>query len=63
MRIIEGSGALHPKVAHQVLHASKKHEEALEMLNAAVCIDEKNPLAKFRRASVLIVVGRLQVAL
>lgn len=37
-----------------VLHASKRHEEALEMLKQADLLEPQNPLAKFHKANIYV---------
>ena len=47
----------------QVQHALNKSELALQTLARAVAVDERNPLCKFHRASVLFASERHQEAL
>ena len=45
----------------QSLHARKRHTEALEELDAALSLDESNPLARYQRALVLCALDRHDV--
>jgi tetratricopeptide (TPR) repeat protein len=46
-----------------VLRASKRYEEAEIMLSHAIKIDPTNALARYKKAVVLINLGKLQVCL
>lgn len=44
-----------------VLRASKRYEEAEIMLKQAIHIDPSNALAKYKKAAVLVNLGKLEV--
>ena len=46
-----------------VLRASKRYEEAEIMLKQAIHIDPSNALAKYKKAAVLVNLGKLEVPL
>ncbi|KAL8139779.1 hypothetical protein V2J09_005800 [Rumex salicifolius] len=45
------------------LHALQRNEEALMMMERAIIADKKNPLPMFQKATILVVMGKLDEAL